>query len=151
MLLILVMVIGLLAGPVALGWYALRSFDRGMSVHTYESVDAARSLARALGLALADDDHVDYGEYTSAFRDPGAYLVVDTSSPQRLARIVHDSGLPAPTPVPTEVSLRSVGQHGPPRTPTLLTSTVQRNGNYLTACWDPVRAPRRLYVSAFET
>lgn len=149
--LIAVMVLGAVGGAGGLGWYAIDSFDRGMSVHTYESIDDARRLARSLGLAIVDGDHIDYGEYTSAFQDPGAYLVIVASSPERLAQIVQNSGLHAPTEVHADLSLRSPEHHGPPRTSTLVTSTVERHGNFLTAYWDPVAAPRRLFVSAYET
>lgn len=136
---------------VGLKWALFEWIDRGMTTRTYESTDGARSMAEGMGLVLVDGDDVTYGEVTSSFPDSSAYLVITTSSAERSRQLLHRSGLPPSGPVTSDFAARAPENHGPAPSPTLVTSHRWDSRGYLTATWDPLRAPRVVYVSASQT
>ncbi len=140
---------------LAAGWLALRWFDAGMSgVHVSENPKAARHLAESLGLQLARDDRVVYGELQSSFPDSGSYLVVATRTPADRDRILAASSMSCTRETPSQyVTQRSVDDHGPGSSATLVTcrSTIAGQG-VLSANYDPAApdAGTRVYVQASE-
>ncbi|MFE0748090.1 hypothetical protein [Gordonia sp. NPDC058843] len=149
---VLIVVVGVGAGLAGLRWALFEWIDRSMLPHTYESVDSATGMAERMGLILVDGDDVVYGEVTSAFPDSNAYLVVVTPSADRLAQLLDRSGFPPPTSVtPDSFGVGSHKGHGPAPSATLVRSEQWRSTNFLTAIWDPIRDPRRVYISATQT
>lgn len=136
---------------VGLKWALFEWIDRGMTARTYESVDGARRMAEGMGLIFVDGDDVTYGEVTSSFPDSSAYLVITTSSAERSRQLLHRSGLPPSRPVTPAFAARAPENHGPAPSRTLVTSHRWDSRGYVTATWDPVRAPWVVYVSASQT
>ncbi len=147
--LLVIVISGLLL--VGLKWAIFEWIDRGMTIHTYESADGARSMAEHMGLVLVDGDTVKFGEVTSSFPDSGAYLVVATPSADRSRRLLARSELPASTPNGTDLGQRALSDHGPSPSPTLVSSHRWDSRGYLSVTWDPARDPRTLYISASQT
>ena len=149
---VLIVVVGAAVGLAGLRWALFEWIDRGMTPHTYESAEDATSLAEGIGLVLVDGDEVVYGEVFSAFPDSSAYLVIVTPSADRLVQLLDRSRFPPPTPITPDLSdVRSQDRHGPAPSSTLVRSKRWQSTNYLTATWDPVRAPRTIYLNATQT
>ncbi|MFI8774890.1 hypothetical protein ACIGKQ_22395 [Gordonia sp. NPDC062954] len=148
---VLVVVVAV-AGVSVLGKMALAWIDNGMTqVRTHESADDARDFVEGFGAKLTSQDHIDYGEVQSSFMDPSAYIVVTTSSPDRVTELLRASHFPPPRPVRSPDQVRGPADHGPVWAPTLVRSKVTVPGaDLLVAVWDPKHAPRALYISAYQ-